>query len=160
MGRDGSSPLPAMSLAIRLALLDTRLPLTTPSESDEGIGAGDYDVDDDFGNALVFRAAARLPLLTLVNHIGPNILFDASQEEEAIATSHYFVAVTEEGNVASVRNLEVVEPRDGIQDYKDKRGVTGDDAKRGMQEAVDVTLAILKQVRAYVEEPLDLFEVL
>lgn len=160
MSRDHSSPVPAMSLALRLALLDTRLPKTIPSESAEGIGAGDFDVDDDYGSAQAIKAAAKLPLLTLVNHVGSNIIFDASPEEEAIVTSRYMVAVTEEGEILSMRNLDVREPRQGIQDTKDKHGVTRDEASRGLQEAVDVSLAVLKHVRAYIEEPIDLFEVL
>lgn len=160
MSRDSSSPVPAMSLAIRLALLDTRVPRTTPSESQEGIGAGDFDVDDDYGSAVPIKAAARVPLLTLVNHIGPNIIFDASPEEEAIVTSRYIVAVTESGEVLSLRNLDVKEPRHGLQDAKDRHGMKSDESRRGLQEAIDVSLEIFRHLRTHVEEPIDLFEVL
>lgn len=160
MSKDSSSPLPAMSLAVRLALLDTRLPKTKPAETEEGVDAGDYDVDDDYGNAVPIKSAASLPLLTLVNFIGPNIIFDASQEEEAVLSGRYVVGVTEKGHVTSVRNLDVIEPREGTQGRGNERGVAQPEIKRGIQEGVDVTLSIFKHVRSYIEEPIELFETL
>lgn len=149
-----------MSLAVRLAMLDTRLPLTIPSESEEGIGSGDFDVDDDFGNARPIKSSANLPLLTIINHIGTNIVFDASQEEEAIMTGRYLVSVTEAGNVSHLRNLETFEPREGVQGRQDQRGISEEDIQRGLQEGLDVSASIFKHVRAHIEEPVNLFEVL
>ncbi|CCG82682.1 Exosome complex component rrp42 [Taphrina deformans PYCC 5710] len=160
LSKDSSSPLPAMSLAVRLALLDTRLPKTTPAASDEGFGAGEFDVDDDYGNAVPFKAAAHVPLLTLVNFVGPNILFDASQEEEAVLSGRYLVGVTESGKILSVQNLSSAEPREGIQGRKDDRGISQVQVSRGIQEALDVSLSIFKHVRSHIEEPIELFETL
>lgn len=149
-----------MSLAVRLALLDTRLPLTTASESEEGIGAGDFDVDDDYGNAVPIKSAAQIPILTLVNHVGPNILFDASYEEEAVLTGRYLVGVAESGKIYAVQNIDVNEAREGIQGRQDRLGLTIEEMRRGTQEGVDVSMAMFKQLRAHIEEPVDLYEIL
>ena len=101
---DGSSPLTAASLALRLALLDTRLPLTTPvglpeddNVADNGnsgrIGLGDFTVDDDFEHALPITSAQNVPILVLTNHCGPNTFFDASWEEEQVLTGRLAVAI-------------------------------------------------------------------
>lgn len=160
LAKDGSSPLPAMSLAVRLALLDTRVPRTIQSDTEEAQHAGEYDVDDDYGNALPITAAAEFPLLTLVNFISQNILFDASLEEEAVLTGRHLLAVTEQGKLVFMRNLDVLEPREGIQGRDEERGVTLTKLSRGVQEGIDVTQSIYKHVRAHIEEPIALYETL
>lgn len=160
LSKDKSSAVPAMSLAVRLALLDTRLPRTMPADSEEGLEAGDFDVDDDYSNARPLEEATNFPLLTIVNYVGPHILFDASEEEEAVMTGRALIGVLESGKIALVRHLDVAEAREGIQGRSDQRGLSVADVRRGAQEAVDVSLSVYKAVRTHIEEPSNLFEVL
>ncbi|KAK8251027.1 exoribonuclease family protein [Phyllosticta capitalensis] len=90
-----SYPLPLLSLTTHLALLSTRLP-RLKSELDE-----DPLFDDDWAAATLLYpqsgpgAINRPPITLLVVSVGPNMIFDPSKEELAVAEAVMAISVGE-----------------------------------------------------------------
>ena len=160
--------MPALSLAIRLALLDTRLPKTTPVQIAESIQAAsntsashDFTVDDDLTQARPLSCAKRLPIYTLVNFIGPHIVFDASAEEEAVVRAQLRIGVSENGNLVNIRTTGLRDPRSAIQGKEVNRGLTNSTVQQGIQEGCRVTALLFKEIAQHSHRPpSDIFSLL
>ncbi|KAL1622762.1 putative 3 exoribonuclease family protein [Diplodia seriata] len=103
-----SYPLPLLSLTTHLALLSTRLP-RLKSEQDE-----DPLFDDDWAastplyprhaTANASKPMNRPPITLLVVAVGPNIIFDPSKEELAVAEAVMALSVGEQIAAANGKN--------------------------------------------------------
>ncbi|ORY87706.1 ribosomal protein S5 domain 2-type protein [Protomyces lactucae-debilis] len=116
LSHDGSNLTPACACAVRLALLDTRIPQTRLGAGVAGNIEGrdavmtleetettqatapsqaqlDFTVDDDYDNAVPLLSAANIPLILLAGVIGPHVLFDCDAAEEQVLRARYLVSV-------------------------------------------------------------------
>lgn len=102
-----SYPVPLLSLTIHLALLSCRLP-ALKSERDE-----DPFFNDDWeASEFVYPTTEnhRPAVTLLIASIGPNILFDPSQDEIAVADALLAVSVSRNQETSALRLLS---PRGG-----------------------------------------------
>ncbi|KAK8166610.1 ribosomal protein S5 domain 2-type protein [Phyllosticta citrichinensis] len=103
-----SYPLPLLSLTTHLALLSTRLP-RLKSELDE-----DPLFDDDWAAATPLyprsgpSAINRPPITLLVVSVGPNMVFDPSKEELAVAKAVMAISIGEVRGSAKSPSLRVL----------------------------------------------------
>jgi exosome complex RNA-binding protein Rrp42 (RNase PH superfamily) len=202
LSHDGSNLTPACACAVRLAMLDTRIPkvnlgaglagnvegkdsvMSLENQDDTQQGAPslaqlDFTVDDDFDHAIPILSAAQIPLVVLAGVIGPHILFDCGAAEEQVLKARYLVSVSEKGEVVQLVSLGVKETRPGVLQSAlggvakeearriaqttaaiEQRGLEVDQVGRVLKEAVDVSREMYKALRANIEEPADLFDVL
>ena len=130
-----SYPLPLLSMAIHLALRDTRLP-RLKSEGEEDPSADD---DWDASRYLFDRENTTKPPVTLlVVLVGDNVLFDPSREELSVADGVLAVGVASTGSskeqqaaqVLSIRSIETGAkdtmkgvPREEVEEWAEVKGV-------------------------------------
>lgn len=104
-----SYPLPLLSLTTHLALLSTRLPALVSQGDEDPLFNDDWEASlplfprstsDGGGGGSTTRASstpAKPPITLLVMTVGPNILFDPSKEELAVADSVLAVSARQTG---------------------------------------------------------------
>ncbi|BFZ59033.1 Exosome complex component rrp42 [Saitoella coloradoensis] len=110
-------PLPALSLAVRLAMMTTRLPRVTltsdiDTEAAQVASTGgtnvreaviDLDIDDDWDAALPIPGVENLGVVSIANVVGRTVFFDAAPGEEEVCDARVAVAVGADGDVVGVR---------------------------------------------------------
>ncbi|KAH9823690.1 Exosome complex component RRP42 [Teratosphaeria destructans] len=84
-----SYPLPLLSLTTHLALLSTRLPALISEHDEDPLFNDDWDASTH----LYPRPSAKPPVTLLVMSAGPNILFDPSPDELAVADAVLAISV-------------------------------------------------------------------
>jgi len=95
----GGNLLDALSIAVKCALFDTKIPkLRLIGEGEEL----DFEVSDDPEDALRLDVS-NVPLLITLNKIGDNFLVDASAEEECCCDGQLLVSVNEAGCICSTQ---------------------------------------------------------
>jgi exosome complex component RRP42 len=101
IGGVNSSPLPLLSMAIYLALMDTRMPMLKSMGEEDPVFEDDWErarwlfdrAGKGKGAANGLDAEARPPVTLLVIVVGENIIFDPSREELSVADAVVGVSV-------------------------------------------------------------------
>lgn len=112
----GSYPLPLLSMAVHLALRDTRIPRLKSEGEEDPLADDDWEASVHlYGKSIDSRSlAAGIPPVTLlVMVVGENVIFDPDGTELAVADGVFAVSIGRNGsgsgkdvNVLAVRMLE------------------------------------------------------
>jgi len=95
----GGNLFDALSIGIKSALSDTRIPnLTVIGEGEEQ----DFEVSDDPYDSTPIDIS-NVPLLITLNKIGNRFVVDATPEEEVCSDAHLLISINERGNCCSVQ---------------------------------------------------------
>ncbi|KAG5439071.1 hypothetical protein PCK2_000876 [Pneumocystis canis] len=109
-----SHALPALALAVRLALQTTKLPRIVIYPTCESIDANkvipdinseDFEVDYDLKNAVPVPDIEKVGVVIFVAHVGDNILYDLSSDEMAVVEGLLVVGVLENGQISYTRRI-------------------------------------------------------
>lgn len=112
----GSYPLPLLSMAVHLALRDTRIP-RLKSEGEEDPLADDdweasvylYDRKRGAGSRTKALAAGVPPVTLLIMVVGENVIFDPDGTELAVADGVFAVSIGRHGDGVNVLGLRMLE---------------------------------------------------
>lgn len=106
--------LPALALAVRLALQTTKLPHIiahiAPGSIDtdkiaQDIGSGDFEVDYDLKNGVPIPDIEKVGVIIFVGNVGDNIFYDLSWDEIAVADGILAVGVLKDGQITYTRRI-------------------------------------------------------
>lgn len=137
-----------MSLAVRLAMLKVRLPVTIPKDLKVATGAG---VDAAEGKCIV--SAADLPLLMMVSLVGANVMFDASHEEAFIVTARYIISEKEFSQALPlITRFEVAQPFGRICPSAYQREVFEGETFEALRQSKAISASIFRQIKSSNEE--------
>lgn len=95
----GGSLLDAISVAVKAALYDLRIPKVSVSYDENGMH--ELEVSDDPFDVSSL-SVANVPCFVTLSKVGQQFVLDASQEEEACAVGSLSIAVTETGKIVSI----------------------------------------------------------
>ena len=100
----GGNLCDAVSIAVKAALDSTRVPKVTVTAVDGG--EPEIEVCDAVGPEGYTRLdLSEAPVLITLARIGNHCIVDTSQEEETVSSASLLVAVTPDGNLATVRKV-------------------------------------------------------
>ena len=96
----GGNLLDAISLAVKAALLTTRLPKVTVVRNE--VGSDDLEISDDPDDVMQLNVE-KCPLLVTVSKVGHSQVVDATLAEEACCLGKIYVAVENSGCISYMR---------------------------------------------------------
>lgn len=115
-----SYPLPLLSLTTHLALLSTRLPALLSQGDEDPLFNDDWEASTYLyprqSKSLPAEHQAKPPIILLVTTVGPNILFDPSRDELAVAETVLAIsaaqtsAATAESSGLKVVAMRTIDP--------------------------------------------------
>ncbi|KAG5520140.1 hypothetical protein PMAC_001216 [Pneumocystis sp. 'macacae'] len=106
--------LPALALAVRLALQTTKLPNILPHIAPESInvdknsqefGSGDFEIDYDLKNSVPIPDIEKVGVVIFVANVGDNIFYDLSRDEIAVVDGLLAVCVLKDGQITYTRRI-------------------------------------------------------
>ncbi|QSL64039.1 hypothetical protein MERGE_000194 [Pneumocystis wakefieldiae] len=109
-----SHSLPALALAVYLALQTARLPHIVAhiapehinsGENIQNIGSGEFEVDYDLKNSVPIPDIEKVGVVIFVGNVGENILYDLSGDEMAVTDGLLAVGVLQNGQIAYTRRI-------------------------------------------------------
>ncbi|KTW30589.1 hypothetical protein T552_00306 [Pneumocystis carinii B80] len=111
-----SHALPALALAMYLALQTARLPHIIAHIAPENInsgeaiqntGSGEFEVDYDLKNSVPIPDIEKVGVVVFVGNVGDNILYDLSDDEMAVVEGLLAVGVLQNGQIAYTRRIYI-----------------------------------------------------
>lgn len=109
-----SHALPALALAVHLALQTAKLPRIIPHVAPESIdsnkvtqdiGSGDFEVDYDLKNSVPIPDIEKVGVIIFVGNVGENILYDLRSDEIAVVEGLFAVGVLQNGQITYTRRI-------------------------------------------------------
>ncbi|KAG4301855.1 hypothetical protein PCANB_002191 [Pneumocystis canis] len=109
-----SHALPALALAVRLALQTTKLPriISYPvcesinvDKVTKNIDSEEFEVDYDLKNGMPVPDIEKVGVVIFVANVGDNILYDLSSDEMAVVEGLLAVGVLENGQISYTRRI-------------------------------------------------------
>lgn len=98
----GGNLFDAISMAIKAALFNTRIPNVRVTAVDGGEPELELSDDPYDGQQLILD---NVPLLVTLSRIGNHVVVDTTLEEEACSSSNIVVAVAPDGTVTALRTI-------------------------------------------------------
>ncbi|XP_076322425.1 exosome complex exonuclease RRP42-like [Tachypleus tridentatus] len=96
----GGSLLDAVSLAVKAALMNTKIPAVTVNITEEG--SSEIEVSDDPYDVKNLDVS-KVPCIVTLTRVSHKFVADATKEEQACSIGHLSVAITESGSLTAVR---------------------------------------------------------
>ncbi|KAL7746591.1 hypothetical protein RI367_008118 [Sorochytrium milnesiophthora] len=101
----GGNVVDALIMAIKAALMRTRVPRTTVVELGGDAGGMEFEIDDDVENMKLISGVDTLPLCTTVNKIGHRHIIDATPLEEMCSTAQMHIFTSPTGEVSCTHKV-------------------------------------------------------
>ena len=96
----GGNLLDAVSIAVKAAIFNTKLPRVTVTKSEQG--GSELEISDDPYDSQHIDVKL-VPVLVTLNKVGQGHIVDATMSEEACSLARLFVSVTHDGFVTYMR---------------------------------------------------------